>query len=180
MINTLSARVAIAVATANGMRIPEWCAEVIDGGGGRGNIASVLHALDCGRVLAAVDRTSEAARHWLLLAYGADGYAPSRAAHLVACHLQLTYVQERHVRSEPNRLAGAAGAVVGDLVKQYRSPTRPGAGPGEYCKAIGVPADRWKDWKPAVERMQRIVDGWDRQGLGLVAAELPAEIREVA
>lgn len=179
-IRTTSARVAVALATANGARVPEWCADIVDSGGSRGNIGSILHGLDCGRVLAAMDRCPEEVRCWLLLAYGADGYAPSRALHLVTSALYGQLARERTIKTTPARVANMAGAVVGDLTRQYRNPDRPGASDGDYARAIGVPTNQYKDVRPTVEAMQRIIDGWDRAGLGEVAASLCGEQTENA
>lgn len=180
MINTRSARVAIAIATANGMRAPEWAAEVLDTGGHRGNVADMLHHLDCGRVLAAVDRCSEAVRCWLLLAYAADGYAPRKAPHVVTSELYSRYVRERNVKATPARLVSIASAVIGDCAHQYRSPAKSPAMPADYCRAIGIPTNQYHHIKIPVEQMRNMLDGMDAQGLGVVASELPYHIRDVA
>jgi len=180
VINTTSARVAIAVASANGMRAPEWCAERIDTGGHRGTLESLFHNLDSGRVLAAVDHNPEPVRCWLLLAYAADGYAPYKAPHVVIAELYQRYVNERNVRATPERLVSIARAVVTDLAQQYRTPTRPGATLAQYAEQIGVSARQVQDYERPITSMQEMVDALDAQGLGVVASELPRHIRDVA
>lgn len=175
MIKTSSARVAIAIATANGMRVPEWCAEQVSTGGHRGTLASLAHGMNCGQVLAAVERSPLAVRSWLLLAYGVDGYASSRALHIVTGELYSCYARQRTVRADPPRIAAACGAVVSDLRQCYRTPSRPGAGPGEYMRAIGARRDQWRDWATTVAALQGIVGQWDREGLAPVAAVLDLE-----
>lgn len=180
MINTTSARVAIAVASSNGMRIPEWCEERIDTGGHRGTLESLFHHLDCGRVLAAVDRNPDAVRCWLLLAYSAEGYAPHKAPHVVTAELYRRYVSERNVRATPERLVAVARAVMEDLVQQYRTPISPGASPSAYAERIQIPQRQIKDYHRAIQSMQAMIDDMDAQGLGVVASELPRHIRDVA
>ncbi|UEX76817.1 hypothetical protein LMH63_12715 [Spiribacter halobius] len=128
MIRTTSARVAIAVATANGMQVPGWVDEALAAArsGKPDNTAAIWHGLDCGRVLAAVDRCLPHVRSWLLLTYGADGYASSRALHRVTSELYRQYAETRTIRMRPDRVVLAAAAVISDLRQQYRSPTREG------------------------------------------------------
>lgn len=180
MINTTSARVAIAVATATGQRTPPWCTDLVQGSEHNDSIPAILHYLDAGRVLAAVDSCPEAVRCWLLTCYAADGYASSRYLHVITATLYLEHARLRTIRCLPTTAATVAGAVIGDMVMTYRNPDALPARPCEYTKAIGVKTDRYSDYVPMINSMQRIVESWDGQGLIQVSKALPHHLRERA
>lgn len=180
MISTTSARLAIAVATANGHRAPEWCADVVQNSNKYDSIPAILHGLDAGRILAAVDTCPEPVRAWLLVCYAADGYAPRRYLHIVTSNLYLEHARRRTVRMIPAHAANIAGAVITDMLGRCRNPERLPARPGEYTKAVGLKSDRYQDIMPMVESMQGVIETWDGAGLKVVASELPFRMRERA
>lgn len=180
MINTTSARLAIAIATAHGHRAGAWFDELVRHSSPTDTTSAALHNLDAGRVLAAVDACAEPVREWLLWCYGADGCVPARLLHGVTATLYREAACRRTLRTTPGRAANLAGAVAVDMRERCRAPHRAPAPPGAFAKAVGLAPNRAVGLMPTVEFMRAIIEGWDATGIRFVASKLPYLIREMA
>lgn len=177
MINTTSARLAITVATASGYRSPEWVMDFIQGSNKPDNIPAILHGLDAGRILAAVDTCTEPVRTWLLICYGCDGYTSNRQLHVATSHLYLEHARQRSIREMPAKIASVAGAVIADSISRYRNPSREPAIPSEFTHAAGLAPNQFSQIEPIIDSMRNTTETWDRHGLTTVAAALPRKLQ---
>lgn len=176
MIRTNSARMAIAIATGQGWQAPDWdqiarlgCR--IDRSGKGTNIPSILHNLDCGRVLAGMDANGPQVRDWLCLAYAADGYMDEHCPERVHEALMAEYVAHHGEADETHHRLGFIA------MHQYRCHMRQLSTrlfkPGDIAKKLGVDHRRYSDtWEPKMALMFDILDRWDRRGLGAVSRML--------
>ncbi len=166
MILTTSARVAIAAATANGR-------ETLDsvGAGVPDSLSRILHGLDCGRVLAAIDDCDPLEQDWLVAAYATDGW-PGKVQAAVRCQAQLyaEYTRRRAVRACTGKMLRLAAATM--VHTSYRGLGAPGLAPAAVAELVGFDVRNWDAWQKAMHVMMDVLDGWDARGLGRVAKAL--------
>lgn len=166
MINMHSARRAIRIATEAGWAKPDG-----PGGGDKSDsLPQILHGLDCGRVLKAVDLVPQPDRSWLLIAYAAHGWAGEAEAF----RLQEALVDEYHARRkvrEKGKIANMAIVAVHDM--QRRSLKQPALSPVEVCRKIRVDPKNWsKSWSDSWHVMGQILNEMDGRGLTIVKTHL--------
>lgn len=176
MIKTTSARVAITIATGNGWSADDTMDMIklgvrVQKGSAASNIPSMLHGLDCGRILAAIDRIDEPARDWAVLVYGAAGYADSGCVFRVHDRLYAAYVvaQGRKPQS-PDRIRDIAMVAMHDM--RHRLVNHVSLKPADYAQKAGFDVRNWGSYKDKIECMHKIMDGWDKQALGVVSRAL--------
>lgn len=177
MIRTTSARIAITIATGNGwsatdgMEMARYGCK-IQKGGGSSNIPAMLHGLDCGRVLAAMDYCPGHIRDWLILAYAAtgimDGDCPLRV------HERLMAQYGEHTEQE----ARLAFMVMHNYRYELIDHERRVLGPVAMSEKLGVNHRRFSEqFHDAMQSMRTIMDRWDKEGLREVARVLPSRAR---
>lgn len=171
MINTTSARHAITLVMASGWRAPDLAIRVQTSGRGD-TTPHILHGLDCGRVLAAVDALREPVRSWLYVAYAPSGWVHESHVWRVQEELIAEYHRQRKVR-QPGKVAVMALVCLGDMrARLVRG--APKLSPSAIAAKVRIDPRNWPHgWADAYATMEEIIDGWDREGLTQVAAKLP-------
>lgn len=176
MINTSSARTAITMAMASGWRSPELTIRVDTSSKGD-TTPQILHGLDAGRIIKAVEEVPDPARSWLYLAYAPPGWVTEAHAWRVQEELVSAYHQVRKVR-EPGKIAVLALVCLGDM-RDRLSRGAAKLSPSVIARKVRVDPRNWPHgWAENYETMEAIIDGWDREGLGPIAESLPRFTRE--
>lgn len=176
MINTTSARHAITMAMASGWRSPDLSVRVDTSSKGD-TTPQILHGLDAGRILSALDQVPEPAKSWLHFAYGPPGWVTEAHIWRIQEELIEAYHQQRQVRL-PGKIAVLALVCLSDMRARL---SRGAAKLGSAAIAQKVRFDRrnWDNgWSENYTVMEAIIDGWDRAGLTPVANNLPRWTRE--
>lgn len=166
MITTSVAWVAILQATAHGRETRERVA-----GGVVCSGPMVAHGLDCGAVLAAMERCPRPVEDWLLAAYAAEGY-PGVAQAAIRCQAALyaEYTRRRVVRSCTQKMFTLAGVVMHDFRERRKG--NPARGIAWYAGEVRFKPENWATWSKAVTAMMDILEQWDCRGLREVGAIL--------
>jgi hypothetical protein len=176
MINTSSARAAITLATGAGWQSPDLTVKVDKSDRDR-SVPKILHGLDCGRILRAMDKTKEPHRSWLCVAYAATGWATDE--HLSRVHEEL--VTEFHKRKQvrqPGKISIMALVCIGDMRNRLSGGASKLA-PAAIARKVRFDVRNWDNgWVENYREMEAILDDWDRQGLAPIAADLPLYARE--
>lgn len=176
MINTTSARAAITMAMANGWRSPDLTVRVQTGSKGD-TTPQILHGIDCGRVLAAVDALPEPVRSWIYVAYAPAGWVTENHVWRVQEELITEYHRRRQVR-EPGKIAVMALVCLSDM-RARLSRNAPKLGPAAIAKKVRFDIRNWGNgWSDSYAVLEDIIDQWDREGLGPIAKNLPRWTRE--
>lgn len=176
-IRTTSARIAITMATGNGWRAQDWDELLklgcrIDRSGSGSNVPGMLHALDCGRVLAALDTCGEPAKDWAMLAYAAPGAIDDQCPFRVHERLMIVYLLMQDRTPKQTEKIGRLAWVSMHDMRQRQLHHERAMQPGDVAKKVGFAPNNWDTWKPKMEQMQMVIDEWDKHALDRVARVL--------
>lgn len=165
MIKTKHAPMAIAIATANGQTKPL----ASRAGGGYDSIPKILHGLDCGAVLAAVDACDDPVRPWLYAGYAVPGYRGETLNWMRSLFKLLDeYLAGRtNVRCSEDQLVAMAASVMRDhsdsVLGQQSKP------PCWYAAEVGFNARNWDGrWLKVRNQLRDVLAGWEREGFAVV------------
>ncbi|MCG5538967.1 hypothetical protein [Halorhodospira sp. 9622] len=175
MIQTVSARVAIALATQMG-----WEAGDDIGSGNRGSGYShtsghVAHGIDCGQVLAAVDRQEPAVRDWLLVAYACPGYVGLETAHRVRGRLQEAVAVAHDCRSKklPEFVTAAMSVYIERAMDGQRRTSEVTREKWLQCARLaGLNMRHKARWEPRQQTVEQLISRWEASGLNDVRKTL--------
>lgn len=176
MINTTSARTAITMAMASGWRSPDLSIRVQTSSKGD-TTPQILHGLDCGRILRAMGEVPEPMRSWLYVAYAPPGWVEDGHVWRIQEELIGEYHRRRQVR-EPGKIAVLALVCLGDMRARITRGARK-LSPAAIAAKVRFDVRNWGGaWAENYAAMEEIIDGWDRDGLGPIARDLPKFTRE--
>lgn len=180
MNRSISARMAITIATGHGWRpgslgeMLELLTQVQYGSKGS-NIEAILHGMDCGRVLSALDTVGHPSRDWALLAYAAPGWADDDCPFRVHSRLMLAYVlQQTRQPKAPEKIGRLAWVTLHDMRVRYlrHEDAMP---PALIAAKVGFDVRAWSKWREKKAVMEEVIEDWDREAVQCVAEVLRQE-----
>lgn len=176
MIETRSAATAITLATLRGHQSAESDHKLygcrIQRKGAGGSSGEVAHGVDCGRVLAAVDRQRLPVMRWLYFAYAEPVWEWMTDAGMCNLHAELTLKCEPWVGSQSERAERLAATAMHDKRVSKVRGHQYGFPNAEYTRCIGLDRSAWRRIEPVVTALRDTLDDWDAEGLKAVAAEI--------
>ena len=172
MIETKSAAVAVTLATLRGHQSAESSHELygcrIQRQGAGNTSGEVAHGVDCGRVLATVDRQREPVRMWLYTAYAEPPWEWVGDDMFFGLHEHVVSHCRPQMRCTGSRAEDLAMLAIHDMrQRRVRGESLPGA---EYTRKLGLDRSAWRRIDGDVRALLNEVDGLDAEGLKAVAS----------
>jgi hypothetical protein len=163
-----SAGQAIHDAYAIHLRTPEFGAT--RSGGATNYSSQVANCVEAGKVIAVVEALPTDTRHWLMFCYGpACSHYMKSAWHVAGV---LWEQMQQHGISDKKRLAISGLCMI--VAQDFQAKLLRGEvthAPGKVAKLLGVSPDHYRrDYGPWINRMERVLDAWDAEGLCAVGA----------
>ncbi|MBK5942729.1 hypothetical protein [Halorhodospira halophila] len=178
MIDTGSARIAIIRATMLGHESAEddqiRYGHKIQKTRAANTAGSIAHGICAGEILAEVDRQREPVRSWLYIAYAEPPWEWITYAMLERVHLALRaeWRERCGANISDQREAELLRTALNDKRRTLNDGDR-ALKPGDYTRAIGIPRESWsRHYREYADAAKGIIDDWDREGRGAVAAML--------
>ena len=179
MIETQSARIAIMRATMLGHESRGEHDQAIYGyriqrSPSSSTAGAIAHGICAGEILAEVDRQREPVRSWLYVAYAEPPWEWISYDMLQTVQLELRgqWRERCGARIDGWREAALLRTAIEEKRATLNNP-RSGFRPGDWVEALSIPRESWsRRYRGYAKAAQDIIDDWDKEGRGAVAARL--------